>query len=325
MNRLNFAFATDKSFIVPTFVAMHSLMHFADKKYDYTINLLVPGDLPDQHIEFIKSLEKTYDNLLIKVINMGDAFCESKIVLKHTSKPTMYRLLLSELLPDCDRCIYVDGDVLICRDLSELFDLDIDSYYIGAVRDIEAAKYITRFDYKSSRPNPDNYINAGVLVMNLKKIREDNLVRTFLDLAKERLIFADQDIINIACKDKILFLELKYNALVKYRFLNYKENHYSDFITKYFSVEEIHEAIDHPAIIHYAQPVKPWHTPYVYKGEYWFDYVKSYINRDIIENWIKRYILAQECASNIYFKSIIHRILYRTGLMRIIIKGRHEL
>ncbi|ADL35136.1 glycosyl transferase GT8 family [Butyrivibrio proteoclasticus B316] len=325
MDRLCFAFSSDENFIVPTYVAMHSLMHFADKRFDYIIYLLTPSNLPIEQIDLIKSLESIFDNLEIRIIDMGSAFSESTIVLKHTSIPTMYRLLLAELLPEYDRCIYVDGDTIVCRDLSNLFTVDMDNNYIGAVRDIEAAKYITGFDYRSRRPDTTGYINAGVLLMNLRKIREDNLIRDFLELSKEKLIFADQDILNIACKDKILFLELKYNALVKYRFLNYKEDRYAGFITKYFSVDEIHEAIDNPVIIHYAQPVKPWHTPYVYKGEYWFDYVKRYISHDVIENWIKKYILTQECASKIYFKSVIHMVLYKMGLMRLIIKKRHEI
>ncbi len=295
-------------------------MHYAKKECACKVYLLVPSDLPQEHIKLVKSLEQIYDNLELEIVNMGDAFSDSKIVLKHTSTPTMYRLLLSEILPDCDRCVYVDGDVIVCDDISELFSVDINGYYVGGVRDIEAAQYITRYDYESSRPDPEGYINAGLLVMNLKKIREDNLVPRFLELAKGKLIFADQDIINIACKDKIMYLDLKYNALVKYRFLSYKENNYADFVTKYFTVDEIHEAIDNPAVIHYAQPVKPWHTPYVYRGDRWYGYIRKYISKDIRDSWIKDYINAHKCDAKTYYKSLLHRILYKAGILRIFLK-----
>ena len=67
-------------------------------------------------------------------------------------------------------------------------------------------------------------------------MRQVNLVSKFIELSKERLLFADQDILNIVCKDNILFLKLKYNVLVKYRFVNFRQNDYNDFIKKHFTV-----------------------------------------------------------------------------------------
>ncbi|WP_292185480.1 glycosyltransferase family 8 protein [Butyrivibrio sp.] len=320
-----FAFSTDKNFIVPTYIAIHSLMHYADRESMYKVYMLTPSNLPSEHIGLIKSLEQIYDNLEIEIVNMGDAFKDSKLVIGHTPIASMYRLVLSELLPDCDRCIYMDGDVIVCDDMSELFSLDMDGYYIGAVRDIEAGQYMAQFDYNSSKPDPEGYVNSGFLVMNLKKIREDNLVSRFLELSKERFLFGDQDVINIACKDKILYLDLKYNALVKYRFLSFKEKNYADFITKYFSVKEIHEAIDKPVVIHYAQPLKPWHTPYNYKGNYWYDYINKYIGKDVRDSWIKDYINEKRCDTKTYYKTLFHRILYKAGILRIILKAKHAI
>ena len=91
---------------------------------------------------------------------MGQAFSDTALVLDHTTLPTMYRLLLPNLLPDCDQCVYLDGDIIVTGDISSVFDIDISTYYIGAVRDIEAITYISNFNYIDKRPDPSGYINA---------------------------------------------------------------------------------------------------------------------------------------------------------------------
>ena len=92
--------------------------------------------------------------------------------------------------------------------MASVFDIDISDHYFGAVRDIEAMPYISKFDYSCDRPDPSGYVNSGMLYMNLKKMRQDDLVSKFLELSIERLFFGDQDILNIVCKDNIKFLEL---------------------------------------------------------------------------------------------------------------------
>jgi lipopolysaccharide biosynthesis glycosyltransferase len=271
------------------------------------------------------SLMSEFDNLSLSFIDVGSSFSDTELVLKHTSLSTMYRLLLPTLLPDCDYCVYLDGDIIVTGDMSQVFDIDINEYYIGAVRDIEAKTYIDQFNYTDNRPDPFEYVNAGFLFMNLRKMRQDDLVSLFKELAKERFLFADQDIINISCKNNIKYLDLKYNVLVKYRFVNFKQNHYNDSICKYFTISEIHEAIDKPLMIHYAQPIKPWQCRNVYMGQVWHRYIAQNISKDIYSQYILPFKSDHKADHKTRRKLFVRRVLYKTGILKLLLNMQHKL
>ncbi|MCR4832092.1 MAG: glycosyltransferase family 8 protein [Butyrivibrio sp.] len=325
MNNLTFVFSADDNYIVPTYIAAHSLIYNAarDKKYD--IYILAPGDISDSNKAIINTIEKDFDNVKIHFENMGDAFATSNLVIKHTTVPSMYRLLLPSILKDCDKCIYIDGDILVKGDLSPLFERDMDGYYVGAIKDIEAEQYISRFDYTTEKPDSKDYVNSGFLLMNLELMRRDKVEERFLDLSDKRFLFGDQDILNIVCKGKILFLELKYNTLVKYRFVNYKQKSYSKFITDHFTLDEILEAIEHPVMLHYAQPVKPWQCRYVYKADEWYKYIKKQIPKDIYTGYILPYIRSHMVSSKEKNKMLLHWLLYKIGVLQLILNMQHKL
>ncbi len=325
MNKNVFVFSTDDNYTVPTYVAIHSLMKHSNRDEEYCVYILISKDLSSDCKDLIDSISRDFQNLSLSFINMGNSFSDTKLVIKHTTLPSMYRLLLPELLPDSDRCVYIDGDIIVTGDMASVFDIDISDHYFGAVRDIEAMPYISKFDYSCDRPDPSGYVNSGMLYMNLKKMRQDDLVSKFLELSKERLFFGDQDILNIVCKDNIKFLELKYNVLVKYRFVNHKQDHYSDFVSQYFQTSEIHEAIDTPVMIHYAQPTKPWQCRYVYKGEVWYGYIHKNINKDIYSKYILPYINSHKADRKVSGKLFRHWILYKAGILKPLLNLQHKL
>ena len=63
-------------------------------------------------------------------------------------------------------------------------------------------------------PSMRKYLNAGVLLINLKQIREDNMTKKFIELSKKNYLSQDQDVLNVACYGKIITLHPKYNAQV---------------------------------------------------------------------------------------------------------------
>lgn len=325
MNNYTVVFSSDDNYIVPTYVAIHSLLYHARRNDCYDVYVLAPGNLMDSSKDTISSIEKEFTNLKIHFINLGDAFSSSSLFLDHTSIPTMYRLLLPSLLPDCDKCLYLDGDILVTGDMSELFDIDMEGYYVGGVRDIEADICIKKFDYDCTPPDCENYINAGLLLMNLRLMREDGIEQKFMEYAGKKLMFADQDIVNIVCHGKIRFLELKFNTIVKYTFVNYKQKHYSSYITDKFPIQEIYDAIDHPVMIHYAQAIKPWQCRYVYKGEKWYRYIKKNVPDNIYREHILPYIKKYDDVDTIKRRIFLRWILYKLGIFRLVLNKQHRL
>lgn len=108
-------------------------------------------------------------------INFIDVCCEQYEGLRskwtvHLSKMTYARLNLGELLPNLEKCIYLDCDVIVRDEISELFEIDISDYFFGAVEEIEEP--LLNIKYKFSRedminiPDGYGYFNAGVLLLN---------------------------------------------------------------------------------------------------------------------------------------------------------------
>lgn len=123
------------------------------------------------------------------------------------TKYTLYRLLLPYVIPE-DILLYIDADAIVNDNLSELYDMDMTDYHIAGCKDIG----ILDCQLQDIGMNPgDDYINAGVLLMNLRKIREDKLTEKWIDMINTRPTSCfDQDIINATCKIKLI--DNKYNS-----------------------------------------------------------------------------------------------------------------
>ena len=154
---------------------------------------------------------------------------------KYISMAAYYRLKLPELLPDVDRVIYLDCDVIVRKSLAEFFNTKLDEdYYIAGVLD-------ARVKYKPQWKDT-KYVNSGVLLMDLNKIRWDNVSDIFLDYTQkhfDEIKTGDQDIINFALKGKIKIVDDRWNVQV------------SSFLSRSSFTKD-------PYIIHYIARQKPW-------------------------------------------------------------------
>ena len=120
---------------------------------------------------------------------------------KYWTYMTMMRLALSKLLPDCSRALWLDCDTIVKHDISELWDLDMTDYYFAAVRE--------------PRKSTDSmlYINAGVLMCNLEKLRADGMDDFLIREVDTRdYDFVDQGCIVRNCQGRILELPGRYNT-----------------------------------------------------------------------------------------------------------------
>lgn len=128
---------------------------------------------------------------------------------------SLARLYLPQIIPD-DKVLYLDVDLLILKDLSGLWDLDLNNYYCAGVLDkgIESFwNYIGKFEELSQQFNSNKYINSGVLLLNLAKIREDKKDQELINnIDQIKYAIGDQDCINQTLQDKIYLLNPRYNA-----------------------------------------------------------------------------------------------------------------
>ena len=162
---------------------------------------------------------------------------------------------MGECLNQIDKDLYLDCDVIVNGSLCELWNTDISDYAVAGVRD--RINYYIRLYNRLGYPMSEGYINSGMMLINLKKWREDDFFKKAQQLACEKgasvLKNHDQDIINAIYHGQILMLPFRYNLLEYYLYV--EEWLYLD--RKYYP--EIVEACKNPAIIHFCMPQKPWH------------------------------------------------------------------
>lgn len=131
---------------------------------------------------------------------------------------TMFRCMLPELLPDLSKIVYLDADIFVNTDIKELWEFDICDYCLAGVVDEGVIKFHTpNILYKYPKIDRNQYFNAGVLCMNLTKIKQIGNLR---DLVVEFLVnnpeatYPDQDAFNVLFHNNILYLDSSWNQFV---------------------------------------------------------------------------------------------------------------
>lgn len=222
--------------------------------------------------DFVKKYKRN-----IEIIELGDIkqYIDFEFDTTGWNSIVLARLVLDKLLPnDVDKILYLDGDTIVRNNLKELWTTNIEKHIIAA--SIEPTVDKTRKNTLGLEKYP--YYNAGVLLINLKKWREEKAGKKILDYYKAndgKLFANDQDAINGALAGNI------YTILPKYNFYNIFYQYSYKFLTKlmkpveYISKEEFDKCVENPCIIHYLGEERPWRSGNHHK--YKKDYLK-YLN-----------------------------------------------
>ncbi len=249
-------FSTDDNYIPYLDVAISSLISNASKDYKYRIIVLNTG-LKSENIEKIKKNEQ--EGFTIDFIDIGKHVEDIKSRFKdvyHFSVVTYYRLFIASLFPEYDKIVYLDCDLVVLGDVSELYNTDLGESIIGAAPEqfVQNTDEFRAYAEKALGVDPDGYVNAGVLVISLDKFREHRIEERFIDLISSYdfdLLDPDQAYINFLCSGKIHMLPNGWNK----------------------------EPMELPCegrknIVHYALYKKPWQYDDVLDGEYFWRYAE---------------------------------------------------
>lgn len=263
-------FATDENYLFYTVVAITSMAENAAKDTFYQIYVLVSEGLRNGH-RLLTDLQEKYANIRISLLPVdGSEFQEVTINNKHITKATFYRLLLSELLQE-EKCLYLDSDIIVNTDLQELYAADIEGYYIAGVRDLwidlitEEAREIRR--KRTDIPSMEQYVNAGVLLLNLGLIRADHMTEKFRSHMKRDYLFEDQDILNVCCYDRIKHLPAKWNLFTA--FMGKME----ELREKDVDANTLQYMEEKKGILHYATLlIRPWESVRFLCNDIWWRY-----------------------------------------------------
>ena len=266
-------------------VTLVSILANGEKDTFYDVYVLMATNFSDANNQMIQKDANAYSNNKINFIDMKNAFSSLDVKRKRLNVPTFYRLNAAEILPkNYDKCLYFDVDIIVNTDLKELFNTEMGNNIIAGVRDngtkIDARYWVEKFVNKKWKiPDYKSYVNAGVLILNLKKIREENLTKVFNDEANNNYSFADQDVVNKVCYGRITILPLKYNLMTIFDYRKFWL-----FYKSFWSKDEIYKAYENPKVIHFCVTWKPWFRPKARLAKYWWKYAaKSVYLQEIIK------------------------------------------
>jgi lipopolysaccharide biosynthesis glycosyltransferase len=291
------AMAADANYVKPTSVALVSILENAGRQTSYDIYILVPSEYPDDVKKKLLSLEKRYPGTRISFIVAGPQFAGINTHIEGITVPTYYRLILPSALPQHKRCIYLDGDLVAEADLTPLLRTVVDDKYLAGV---PAASYHVRPQADADKiglPAYDRYVNAGVLLMNLDKMRAENIETEFMKLAAKGFESDDQDVLNVACYDGIRVLPLRFNLMTKYFPASEEMFFAHDGVKQCWTRTEYRQAVKKPVIIHYADKRKPWLDTSADFAERWWHYAMLSPFRDeILDEYLTSAVAASRAA-----------------------------
>ena len=263
-------YTPDAGYFIPAYISVYSMLRNASGKDRILVCMLVPGDFPADWFSMLDDLKGQFPFFDYEVVNMLDRFRSVQINVPHIGTSSMYRLLIPDLLTDADKCIYIDSDTVVEGDIRELFDEDVRDVYLAGVKDIGVTVHPEKSLWQRQNiPSLDQYINSGVLLMNLRAMREDDVCRRLEENASRDCPFNDQDVINLVCYGHIRLLPIRFNAATPYIYCKHRNYSY------YYGVhreEEFTRARKDPLIVHYVGHRKPWAYRTQYGGHHWWKY-----------------------------------------------------
>ncbi len=257
---INVAMAVNEEYLPYLAVTLSSFKSVKRKIHVY----ILFTKILDTSIQTLTDWVASTHNIDVSFVNVSSQMMDRQLFVNNStnsaylSEETYYRLLLPNLLPDIDRILYLDADVVVNDDILEIFDINMENFFCAAVPDIaDNWKFSTDKDVESYRrdmlgiTDRDSYFNAGVLLLDLNKLREKYSGSDLMEIASRyNWNKHDQDVLNFICKGNFYQLDYRWNLI--YISDDELKRHYpKEIIDSYF------EACKNPGIIHYAAK-KPW-------------------------------------------------------------------
>jgi lipopolysaccharide biosynthesis glycosyltransferase len=258
---IHIACAADNKYTQHAVVMLTSL--FENNKENKIHLHFFSADFSTANIEKVEKTVSQYQHHFT-FYQLDETLFKDCYVSDHVTFATYYRIVIPNLLVNqTDKILYLDTDIIVCKNLKPLWDINIDNYTIAAVNELNFDGP-TRLSFDSKY----KYFNAGILLINAKNWVNDNRQETLFAYIKKhtsKLIYWDQDALNANLFNKRLVIEPKWNQLSPVFEVDEKT------LLKIYSKPEIEELKQSPAIIHYSGSSKPWEylNIHPYKKEYY--------------------------------------------------------
>lgn len=243
MNNINILMSVNKKFLEHVEELIFSLLHYSSRPLNIYL-MYIKDELKEEDLENIKIFVNNIGNGKIIPILFDAKNLEGMPITDNEGDffgmEAYSRLFCAYTVPEeVEKILYLDADMICTGDIAELYDLELDektwiACEDGGIQEKDLIRLDLPLDYK--------YINSGMLLIDIKKIRENYAEKDMVKMIRENqevLVYPDQDFINKMFRKDIKIVDNKYNLIAK-------GTRYKDLKSK-------------PLIIHYAGSTKPWH------------------------------------------------------------------
>lgn len=246
-------FAADDKYVKFMLVTVQSIIDNMNPSRYYKLHIL-HTDISLENQRLVKKLEKP--NCRISFVDVSNELkgIQKKIAVRdYYTATTYYRIFIADMFKEYDKVIYVDSDTIVREDIANLYDAELGNHYIGAVRDQLVVQTDVYGDYveKVLGISRGAYFNAGVALINCERFRANNMLDEFIQLLNTYtfVVAQDQDYLNILCKEKVMWLDPRWNVQM---------------------VGELPCQEEKAKLIHYNLSVKPWQFQDCRMGRYFW-------------------------------------------------------
>lgn len=254
-------FSIDDNYAPYLAVAMNSIKENASKEYQYKFIVLY-NELSQENRDRLSQFST--DDIMVHFVPMLHGMesitnrMGNRLRCDYFTLTIYFRLFIPAMFPQYDKAIYLDSDIVVPGDISELYNVELNENLLAAAPDHSVVGVPALAEYMEEAIGVDRYyyINSGVLVMNLKELRNLRFEERFINLLTKYefdCIAPDQDYINAMCRDRIVYLPAIWDAMPT----------------------EGHEPLADPKLIHYNLFSKPWCYDNVQYEEYFWKYAQD--------------------------------------------------
>ena len=261
VKRIPIVMISDDNFVMQTCVAITSL--YKNKNYSTVYEIfVVMAECSGESEEVFRGMGR--EDCVITLVHASLEQYRDIKQLAHISIACLLKFDICELIREYDKLLYLDGDIIVRKDLTELYGTELGDNYVAAVKELYCMK------------KDDGCINAGIMLFNAKKMRDDGM-RDIL-VAKRKSLgnrsSMDQQTYNIIIKGHIHYLSIIYNC-VPGRLIGDVKMEYSMEELNYLygtDYQNAKQLIKDAVIIHFATGNKPWKYTFAPCAKEWYEY-----------------------------------------------------
>ena len=256
-NMMNIVYASDEKFAEVLSVSVESLLTHNENVTVWILN----NGIKEGSLEKLKRQAEKHGSIIhfmplknLEYYAGRELSCQSKISLT-----AYFRLFMPQILPlSVKKLLYLDCDTMVRKDLTDLWERKFDG--CAAVAEPTAPLMKEKIELKKS----DYYFNSGVLLVDLKKWREEKIMEKFVDYMEEMdgdISFEDQGVINHVLKNEISILPFKYNVTTQFFDFGYDGFSMMKKDEVRYERKEVEKGLEDPAIVHFTNSFaseRPW-------------------------------------------------------------------